>query len=1434
MSENSKFELGYWKPLHEESGETGSWGIFLDPDTNKKQNVTEALDKGVIALPGYDDKAFEAAAELKRKAYSDYLRADQEKWVEGIPSSYLRVSRQYYISALKNPSFFNECLSSLAFEKNWVGLTMRGNITLFVRQNLDVLQAAHDFAEVARLVDAEHGARFTDDFGLFHRKYHGKYRLGGRHIGELRKVRLTSDEIELWRQEIFQPLKSQYLSDSYRKAALARYILGHFELAVEFQRKAVEKVPSLENKQALAKYLARSQRTKEAKDLLLELTRLKEDGLDEQLHSEVEFWSNDFRSILKISLKYKHAESDNVIDKLVSEWKSLANEIDVDNELKVLEQAKMLKDIEAKRDAINNSEKRLSELGLEAKEIIEANQSIETQIENWTLYRTKIDEAEAWTTKLAEAKKATDILVKNEVISASIKTLAEYTELERQAKEFIRSKQSLYFFDKDARWLTELLEQTKSDNWRRIINLKLGYPYFVLAVLAPIACLILWFTPYDMVPIDKDDLPEIVGFVGGTFGYVIYLIIKRDWKYNKQLLLDAINSKEPYTAPEPSRQKQAVIGFWQKHKTNIGFGAAGLAIVAVVAFLLLQPNKIDVNEKGISIPEVTLAGRNFTSEMTQGYLLENEQTQAEFLQLGGFRVLNNINVEAGFTGVLEEFSKSDTKKENGPFTSIEFQEGKLNGRVTIKKIMDSYQDRNYTSYDNISGQYILGKKNGTWKMMNSYSNTLFFECNYKNDLPDGIIKLYDRDGTKLRECNYMNGVLNGKQTEWFSNRTLKATSFYVNGKIDGLYTKYGSSGAKVEEWVFTQGVKNGKHTAWFDKQAASDSARLQLTCTYRNGVVEGPYSEYNPNGTIKVEGIYEFGKKNGNWTERFATGELKEQGTYQQDTLVGDWLFLYQNGNTRAKGSYLKGTKDSLDATGVPRYGRDGKWLLYYENGKLSVEQHWKSGQAHGKFKTYFASGDLASLKSYTNGKLNGPYEKFYEQTTNGVVDARYINEDGKYIGKYFTVASISSKSGLKGMLRVGDIIAHSQKDVNALTDGDEIIVNRAGRLIPLKVKGDPSFHSREVKGTVQNGKYMGRYKTWYTNGQLQKTSYISIVANGDTIGTTKQYYPNGKLEEEYTTENRHYTSRTSYYRDGSYTKSKIDIRKQKITEEFDARGTLRELKTWKWDNAAQTYSILEGRRKSWDERGVLVADGYWINEGGADGGQLFPASTKVVAGSGVTDASGNRYKTVRVGNQEWMTELLRTTRYANGDPIQECPDDLYWIIAHEQQIGAWTRTGDDNKLIGYNTAAAEDKRGICPKGWRIPTNKDVVALAVLLGNDDIEAGYNNHDLFDFTLSAVTMSLMGVDSKNTPGYTRSNDPTIAGADNYIGLSAVGELVYTVSKNVFSDEIRKRKIHVYQKKREGLMEWLGNSRFITVNTSEYNRLRIEKKTCSCVK
>ena len=36
----------------------------------------------------------------------------------------------------------------------------------------------------------------------------------------------------------------------------------------------------------------------------------------------------------------------------------------------------------------------------------------------------------------------------------------------------------------------------------------------------------------------------------------------------------------------------------------------------------------------------------------------------------------------------------------------------------------------------------------------------------------------------------------------------------------------------------------------------------------------------------------------------------------------------------------------------------------------------------------------------------------------------------------------------------------------------------------------------------------------------------------------------------------------------------------------------------------------------------------------------------------GPPTADGYTYKTVKIGNQEWLAENLRTTVYANGDPI--------------------------------------------------------------------------------------------------------------------------------------------------------------------------------------
>jgi uncharacterized protein (TIGR02145 family) len=92
-----------------------------------------------------------------------------------------------------------------------------------------------------------------------------------------------------------------------------------------------------------------------------------------------------------------------------------------------------------------------------------------------------------------------------------------------------------------------------------------------------------------------------------------------------------------------------------------------------------------------------------------------------------------------------------------------------------------------------------------------------------------------------------------------------------------------------------------------------------------------------------------------------------------------------------------------------------------------------------------------------------------------------------------------------------------------------------------------------------------------------------------------------------------------------------------------------------------------------------------------------------------LNDQDGHSYKTVQIGNQEWMAENLRTSKYRNGDPIDNLFNPALWLAATS---GGWTNYKYDSlydcpsgKL--YNFYAVADSRNLCPTGWHVPTEGD-------------------------------------------------------------------------------------------------------------------------------
>lgn len=96
---------------------------------------------------------------------------------------------------------------------------------------------------------------------------------------------------------------------------------------------------------------------------------------------------------------------------------------------------------------------------------------------------------------------------------------------------------------------------------------------------------------------------------------------------------------------------------------------------------------------------------------------------------------------------------------------------------------------------------------------------------------------------------------------------------------------------------------------------------------------------------------------------------------------------------------------------------------------------------------------------------------------------------------------------------------------------------------------------------------------------------------------------------------------------------------------------------------------------------------------------------------------------TITIGEQVWLARNLDATNFANGDPIPRITGEAAWAAAGAQGQPAQSAYDNDEARAArdgllYNYAAISDPRGLCPKGFRIPTDADWAQLEATLGKD--------------------------------------------------------------------------------------------------------------------
>jgi uncharacterized protein (TIGR02145 family) len=147
----------------------------------------------------------------------------------------------------------------------------------------------------------------------------------------------------------------------------------------------------------------------------------------------------------------------------------------------------------------------------------------------------------------------------------------------------------------------------------------------------------------------------------------------------------------------------------------------------------------------------------------------------------------------------------------------------------------------------------------------------------------------------------------------------------------------------------------------------------------------------------------------------------------------------------------------------------------------------------------------------------------------------------------------------------------------------------------------------------------------------------------------------------------------------------------------------------------------------------------YAINKSGTGyGTQVAFYTGSALENSAISDIEGNTYNIRLIGSQVWMTENLKTTKYADGSSIPLVVSSTDWGLLSPNSIAySWYNNDISKKdLYGayYTWAAATNGvasnnpdmpgkvQGVCPTGWHLPSMPEWEVLVEYLGGEKVAA----------------------------------------------------------------------------------------------------------------
>ena len=107
---------------------------------------------------------------------------------------------------------------------------------------------------------------------------------------------------------------------------------------------------------------------------------------------------------------------------------------------------------------------------------------------------------------------------------------------------------------------------------------------------------------------------------------------------------------------------------------------------------------------------------------------------------------------------------------------------------------------------------------------------------------------------------------------------------------------------------------------------------------------------------------------NGSLERRTFTGKLMYQVNFENGLRNGTWKSYHPNGNLHSSGKYINGQQN-------------GSWVFYFVDETISLLSNFTKGKKDGDFQTFFDNGQISFQCRFENDEVFGFYKSFHKRT---------------------------------------------------------------------------------------------------------------------------------------------------------------------------------------------------------------------------------------------------------------------------------------------------------------------------------------------------------------------------------------------------------------------------------------------------------------------